>query len=306
MAFRKRASTVTTDAHLERARNMGYFLRPLVPYFSFDTYRGPSQLKEPSLDYEYLQGLVNKIREEIGISATAELKFSDLIQSFKDQQSVIIPTLWGKKSSHENALHIYLPESQTTWVYLNLDSNIHDFKFWMAHELAHVLTRELLERGEYDFSEDFAEGFAGALLFPATCATELYAKYSRAETQQERLDTLLEAANTHIISPISVYKELEKFTLHNSLPLKEIEDKLFHAVTTNFNKQHPNLSKHLLGEEEPDAETYFKVIGEVFKTDFFKQLECYLKDKEADETALVNILNVSPMDAKAYYEALVK
>jgi len=40
--------------------------------------------------------------------------------------------------------------------------NIHDFKFWMAHELGHCLSPSLT--GED--AEDFADGFVGALLFP--------------------------------------------------------------------------------------------------------------------------------------------
>ena len=306
IAFRKRAGTVTTDEHRTRAKNMGYFLRPLVSHFTFDPYKSPSQLKEPSLDYNYLQGLVIKIREEIGIEPSKVLNFNDLIQAFKDHQAMIIPTLWGKKSSHENALHIFLPESQTTWVYLNLDSNIHDFKFWMAHEFAHVLTLELLEQEKYDFAEDFADAFAGALLFPATCAAALYTKYSNAETAQERLKHLLKVANEHVISPVCVFKELEKFANHNNLPLMKIKDDKFHAITAEFNKGYPNLSTHILETEEPTADEYFSKVGEVFKSDFFTKLAEYLKEKKADDTALINILNVSPMDAKAYYEALVK
>jgi len=306
IAFRKRAGTVTTDEHRLRAKNMGYFLRPLVPYFTFDRYKSPSQLKEPSLEYDYLQGLVIKVREEIGIEPSEVLNFDSLIQTFKDHQAVIIPTLWGKKSSHENALHIFLPDSQTTWVYLNLDSNIHDFKFWMAHELAHVLTLELLEQNKHDFAEDFADAFAGALLFPATSAAALYTEYSNAETAQERLKCLLKVANEHVISPLSVFKELEKFASHNNLPLTKIKDETFHAVTTNFNNSYANLSSTILETEDPTADEYFTKVGEVFKSDFFTNLAKYLKEKEADETALINILNVSPMDAKAYYEALVK
>lgn len=55
-------------------------------------------------------------------------------------------------------LHIYLPDSMTTWIYLNLDTDAHDFKFWMAHELGHVFSPDL--RGEP--AEDFADAFAGA------------------------------------------------------------------------------------------------------------------------------------------------
>jgi hypothetical protein len=73
-----------------------------------------------------------------------------------------LPFDWGKKGRHENALHIFLPDFMTTWVYLNLDVTVHDYKFWMGHELDHGLAPELTG----DEAEDFADAFAGALLFP--------------------------------------------------------------------------------------------------------------------------------------------
>ena len=76
---------------------------------------------------------------------------------------MLIPVLWGARDRHENALHIYLPGSATTWVYLNLDSEVHDFKLWMAHELAHVLAPGL--RG------DLGEDFADSLPWPVRCST---------------------------------------------------------------------------------------------------------------------------------------
>lgn len=304
VAFRKRAGAKTTDRHLERAKNMGRFLEPLVELFDFDHYETPPQLKNPKVDYEYLQGFVKKLRKEIGIGETAKLKFEDLISTFKKHQAVIIPTLWGAKSKHENALHVYLPESHTTWVYLNLDSNVHDFKFWMAHELGHVLTIELLEGGELELAEDFADAFAGALLFPVTCAIEHFQAYKKAHTENGKIKLLMQAAEEYVISPLSVYKELEKFAVHNSLAFEELPQATLHTAVTRFNKRYPNLSDHLLETEEPTAEIYFKKVTEAFDTDFFDKLGQHIKASKAGANTISNILNVSPMDAKAYHDVL--
>ena len=304
VAFRKRAGGKTTDKHLERAKNMGRFLEPLVELFDFDHYETPPQLKTPKTDYDYLQGYVKKLREDIGVCETAELGFTDLISTFKKHQAVIIPTLWGAKSKHENALHVYLPKSHTTWVYLNLDSNVHDFKFWMAHELGHVLTIELLEKGELELAEDFADAFAGALLFPVTCAMEFFSSYTKANTDNGRIKLLMQAAEEHIISPISVYKELEKFAKHNSLAFAELPQNTLHGAVAKFNKKYPNLSDSLLTTKEPTAEHYFETVTEAFETDFFKKLGEHIKASDAGANTVSNILNVSPMDAKAYHEVL--
>jgi hypothetical protein len=118
---------------------MGRRLRHLVPYLPFDRFVRPPTLKQPSTDYHYLQDLAAQVRREIGVVDGKALDFHHLIKRFQHLQTVLVPVLWGHKEKHENALHIFLPDSTTTWVYLNLDVEVHDFKFWMAHELGHVL-----------------------------------------------------------------------------------------------------------------------------------------------------------------------
>ena len=168
IAFRKKASTKTHDGHISRAKDMGYQLSDVVQYLPYDLLIKPPTLKNPVNEYDYIQTVAEKIRSEIGVGPKEELTFAHLIKKFDELQAVLIPVMWGKKNNHENALHIYLPESMTTWIYLNLDVHAHDFKFWMAHELSHVLAPSLRENE----GEDFADSLAGALIFPKSIAEE--------------------------------------------------------------------------------------------------------------------------------------
>jgi len=77
----------------------------------------------------------------------------------------------AKEMGRAAALHIYLPDSQTTIVYLNLDTKLFDFKFWMLHELGHVKTRGLLDPAA---TEAFADSFAYAPLVPKAIAEAGY------------------------------------------------------------------------------------------------------------------------------------
>ncbi|MCZ3114980.1 hypothetical protein NYZ21_21315, partial [Acinetobacter baumannii] len=88
--------------------------------------------------------------------------------------------LWGEKQLHANALHIALPAERVTFVFVNLDTKLEDFKFWMAHELAHVYTPYMAGKEE---GEDFADAFAGALLFPQPCAIEAYGDAARSKRE---------------------------------------------------------------------------------------------------------------------------
>jgi hypothetical protein len=55
-----------------------------------------------------------------------------MIGKLNNFEVVLIPVFHGRREHHENAFHIFLPASKTTWIFLNLDSNLHDFKFWIA------------------------------------------------------------------------------------------------------------------------------------------------------------------------------
>jgi transcriptional regulator with XRE-family HTH domain/Zn-dependent peptidase ImmA (M78 family) len=303
VAFRKRGACLTTNEHVERAKDMGRFLRPLVPYLDVDPFIGPPSLKNPSCDYRYLQELAARIRRELNIAEIAAFDFTDLIGLFDNYQAVIIPTLWGKKTRHENAIHIHLPESQTTWIYLNLDVEIHDFKFWMAHELGHVLTIDLLRENKINEAEDFADAFAGALLFPEPLAKAALADYKKARTGQGRLKVLLKWAEAQMISPNSVYKEIEKFADATVEPFTQIDNHALHASIAIFHKKFPTLSEHLFDGRRPTADHFMRVIQEAFGTRAYSALSRYVQEKEPGAGAIATILGVNRMDASAYLEA---
>lgn len=303
IAFRKRASCRTTQAHFSNAQNMGQFLKQLVSYLSVDEFIGPASLKNPSCDYRYLQDLAAKIRRELNIAETALIDFKDLIQLFHKYQAVIIPTLWGHKTKHENALHIHLPESQTTWIYLNLDVEIHDFKFWMAHELGHVLTVDLLRDGKEQEAEDFADSFAGALLFPEPLARKAFAEYTKARNDQGRVKVLGKWAEENTISPFSVYMEIGKYAHAIGAPCDSVNDKVLHPFISGFNRNYKTLSDSLFDDRIPTADHFMRVAQENFDTEVYRVLSRYVKERDPGPGAIATILDVNPMDARAYLEA---
>lgn len=303
VAFRKRASCKTTEAHVARAQNMGHFLKPLVGYLSVDAFLGPRSLKSPSCDYRYLQELAARIRREADIAETAAFEIKSLIRLFQAYQAVIIPTLWGHKAKHENALHIHLPESRTTWIYLNLDVEIHDFKFWMAHELGHVLTVDLLREGKTEEAEDFADAFAGALLFPGDLAEEALPEYSNARSDRARVGVLEKWAKAHTISPNSVYKEIEKYAKETDGSFTAIEGKTLFTAISAFNSNYKTLSEALFDGIVPTADHFMRVAQETFDTEVYRVLGEYVKGKQAGSGVVAAILDVNPMDARAYLEA---
>lgn len=303
VAFRKRASCKTTDLDFERAKNMGVFLEQLVPYLDIDEFMAPGGLKNSSCEYGYIQSLVAKLRRELDIGEQESFDFTDLLELFQKHDAIIIPCLWGKKTKHENALHIHLPESKTTWIYLNLDVEVHDFKFWMAHEAGHILTIDLLEEGKLEEAENFADAFAGALLFPEPLAAKAYAEYAACERQIERLGILGEWANQHLISPYSVYKEMEKYAQSQGIEFKEVRGDVLHPYISTFNERFPDLSTHLFKGETPTANHFMREAQTTFETQIYKALGEYIEEKDPSVGVIATILGISPMDADAYKNA---
>ena len=299
VAFRKMKGTKTKDHHVEKAQGMGRFLKNLVPYLPFDLLEMPPVLKNPVNNYAYLQKVAQKVRQDVNVEPDATIDFQHLIRRFNELQTVLIPVLWGDKKRHENALHIFLPDSKTTWVYLNLDVNIHDFKFWMAHELGHSLTPEF--KGEE--AEDFADAFAGALLFPENKAESAYHEISLLTKSSAQINKLLELAKNEIISPYTIYYQLNAYAEHSGKPILELNQ--INGAITNFNKHYPKVSKLLFhADEEIKAVDFIHCIEENFDTSIFNVLRQYIKNHQKGAGIVQAILDMPLLDARSIYAEL--
>ncbi len=305
VAFRKMKGTKTKDHHIEKAQEIGRFLRQLAPLLPFDTLEMPPVLKNPLVDYDYLQKAAAKVREDINLAPTDTVDFKHLIRRFRDLQAVVVPVMWGSKQRHENALHIYLPDSQSTWVYLNLDTNVHDFKFWMAHELGHCLSPNL----EGDAAEDFADAFAGALLFPHALAEQAYTDIKRHRAPGARANRVLDLARDQIISPYTILAQANQYAEQIGKPKIEL-GQAFNGAVTNFNKGYYNVSESLLasaGRDEngkPSAKDYLATLEHVFDTPFFDLLRRYLKQQDKSPGYVQTVLDMTLLDARSLHAEL--
>ncbi len=305
VAFRKMRGTKTKDHHIEKAQETGRFLRHLVPYLPFDTFEMPPVLKSPSCDYEYLRTVTKKVREDINLGPVECVDFNHLIRRFSELQAVVVPVMWGAKQRHENAVHIHLPDSGSTWVYLNLDTNIHDFKFWMAHELGHCLSPSL----EGDEAEDFADAFAASLLYPHELAEQAYDVLIEKPSTAAKIYTLKQMAKQQVISPNTIFQQVNKYATHLNKPEIELGKSFFGAVT-KFNQQFLSLSEALFGRSEldehgkPSAHDYVEKAEGAFETPFFNLLRKYLKEHEKGPGYVQTVLDMPLLDARSIHAEL--
>jgi len=298
IAFRKKGGAKTTDVHILKAIVMGSLLKPLVPYLP-EMRSLRAQISSPSTQYDALQATAAEVRTRIGLGGQAVLSYEHLIDQFGSNGAVIAPVLWGEKQNHNNALHILLRQEQVTFIFLNLDTRLEDFKFWMAHELAHVYTPDLAgsEQGE-----DFADALAGALLFPKTLAEAAYAHAARQSTPAGEIRELQRYATAHSISLFSVFSEVNNYAKAQGLPSLRAKETGIHAVR---NSQRGKLVSEILFEPTPpEPAAYMAAAANVFRSTFFTALQRMIKSKGTGVGYVQQIMDIPMQDAAALHGEL--
>ncbi len=295
IAFRTKANVKTTDAHVLKARAMGTMLGPLLEFL--EPMSGlPRTMADTSTGYANLQANASEVRKTLGVGEAAVLQYEDLIGEFAANRAVLVPVMWGHLQSHRNALHILLPQTRTTFIFLNLDTHLEDFKFWMAHELAHVYTPQLAGADE---GEDFADAFAGALLFPQALAEQAYAKGMRAG-RQGVVSVLDEFAQAHSISLNTVFSQISLFVRHAGLPSLPCDEKEVHAA--RMMTRGALVSQTLFQPMPASPERYTAAAKNVFRSQFFEALRRMIKSKNTGAGYIQQVMDIPMQDALALHE----
>lgn len=303
VSFRRKAARKTRDSDLDRAREIGEILKRLVKYLPENHLTQAPILKEPRCDYDYVQKVATDIRATLGQQGKTNLEFTDLIGAFNNLQSVIVPTLWGERQHHGNALNIHLPDSATTWVFLNLDSNGIDFKFWMAHELGHALAPSLTE----DAGEDFADAFAQALLYPDAAAARFRSILLPMPDVARRVVAMRDEAARYIISPYTIRRAIIAHeTARGMQPVDMGAEGAFMGSVKNFSKGYKTITQTLFGTGTPEPAQYAASGRKNFGSPFFDALAGFCRAEAGGEHLIHQVLGLPLADAKALSRELAK
>jgi len=295
VVFRKKAGAKTKDHHFSQAREKGLLLGRLAKHIT-NTAQLRSNIAKPMTEYDALQSIASEVRSRIKLSDTSVLKYSHIIKEFKRNGSILVPVLWGKLQNHANALHILLPKKDLTFVFLNLDTKPEDFKFWMAHELAHVYTPELSGSNK---GEDFADAFAGALLFPKPCAELVYREVQTLGSGDE-IAILSKYAKEYHISIFSVFEEVNKFANALGVALLSTKSLDIHKIRS---RNKVLMSELLFKPSPPEAMEYISLCEKEFDSTFFDALRQMIGDG-VEAPYIQQVLGVSKLDSIAIHQEL--
>lgn len=299
VAFRRKGQQVTKDFDEERALDQGFALERLAPLLGDSAFK-PREFNNPTTQYEHVEELAELVRKELCTADQACVKWEQLISWFSAQGAVLVPVFWGERENHGNALHIYLPTSGHTFVYINLDSEELDFKFWLAHEMAHMLTPSLVGKEE---GEDFADAFSGSLLFPQRQAAAAYRECLSATKPYQVIDTLVKYASSSGVSLNTVYMQCKRLAEAKGAAALMIDSTKLHQRRRILDQKVGRIRRHFF-DDAPSATTYVQVCEKEFKTPFFKVLRSYLAQSSEGAAYIRRVLHCSMKDAVALHDGL--
>ena len=182
-------------------------------------------------------------------------------------------------------MFIHISEHPISFVYANLEKVVTDFKFWLLHELAHVMTPSL--KGQQ--AEAFADNLAAAILFPIDSAKKTYHELIKIKNKGFVVNRIKDIASKLLISPYTIIKEMKKYAKDSSLLFIEIE---MGGAITNFNKEVGLVSEIIFDKKNPDAEKYIEKCKELFMSDFFTSLSDYLNDKKKEAGIVQRLMDL--------------
>lgn len=300
IAYRKHGNAKVKAEDEERAKGLGRAASLLVPYLPFHRLSAPARLIAPRNEAAYIEEAARETRASMGCCGK-QLQFEDIIGLFRELKAVLVPVLWGEKDSLDNALHVYLPDSQTTIIYLNLDTKFFDFKFWMLHELGHAKTFGLLEGAE---AEKFSDAFASAILVPEDIAHEEYEKLTAIPDMGSRILRVLAVARELVISPITIAMRID--SIARSRGGEDLVGRAIFGAAANFNKEYGLVSSSIFSSDTPNAIDLIRASEEIFKSPFYAALRAYTAEHGESEGIVAASLGIGPADAKAILGDLVQ
>ena len=298
VSFRLKANKKLKNEDMATGRTIGKALEKLIKYFDIETLQTAPTLINPKNDYEYIVDVAIELRNQIN-PKNDKIVIQEIINIYKIYKATLIPVLWGEKQTHENAFHILLPETMTSWVYINIDTYKYDFKFWLLHELAHILTPNVNDNFD---AELFADNLAGEILCPRKQTEKYYEKIFAHNNIQAREYELLQISEELEVSPYTIYKRINKYAHHNNLEVLNWGEQIGKIIN---NSRSVTIATELFGDGNVSIEKYIEICEKYFKTNIFSVLIEALEENDLNAEYFKTIFNISILEAKSIRDYLI-
>lgn len=302
VAYRTRRNREVSGPAADAAQELALNFRHLQSYLPARAKLGIAKDLEPKATDGHVRMVAADMRSRLGLSEMDIVDETHLLSLFRHFGTILVPVFWGlDKQNHENALSVYLPESETSIVIFNIGCKVDDYLYWLAHEFGHCLSLHALQGKD---GETYAEQFAQQFLFPveaaAVCSTEIGKLTGLAAFK------VVEAwAKKYGISPVTVLRGVDRHRATREQGASKLEDQNFWTRYGARQKSVGSMVDSLLGTESPTAELIIKIAGERYGSPAYDALATLQKrDGGRLPTVIQSTLMVSFADAMALSFAL--
>jgi hypothetical protein len=155
-----------------------------------------------------------------------------------------------------------------------------------------------------DEAEKFANSFAAEFLFPINITEDFHNEIEDLSDEEKKIK-LFSKANELLISPYTIYKQVNKLRISKNLMPFDIPEIV--NSFKNFLPESHNISVvyNLLKTQSPSAEQYLKLIEKKFNSNFVAALFNYYQDKKYSIGFIRNIFHISLQDAQNIFDVIV-
>ena len=195
----------------------------------------------------------------------------------------------GRCEEFCNALEITDNNTKITFLFINLNSRTEDFKFWLLHEIFHIL-------GFKD--ESSADFLAGEVLFSKSNALQLLENINGKDNTSQAKQIITYAKQLGI-STYTIHKTLASIIKKTASNVNLVPYNKIAIINNNASVD------YYLGEDEITAKEYFRKCKIEFNSNFFEYVAEYIKDNQDTTPHFVRkLLNIAMEDAVEIFKAL--
>jgi transcriptional regulator with XRE-family HTH domain len=261
--------------------------------------RLPEHRADPTT--EQARAMAMKFRADIGLNAHDDVVMGHRLLSWLSERGVcLVPVFWGDKEQPLNAMYVRFPASDVHWMYVNLDASIIDIRFWLLHELAHMIRRRPHDADAME--EEFADAFAAQTLFPIEQAIDFLEILHRLDTH-EQVSTIRALANARAISTVTVYRQMNAALASRGEAVLAL-DGIIYPGARKHAREVPTWSDLLFGGQIPTAMQFISTCTKVLGTPVFDIAAREILENNRGHGFAERVFQANGIDAMSLYDGL--
>lgn len=245
--------------------------------------------------------VATSFRHELGLHDDDEVIPAHRLLSWIATHGIcLVPVLWGAKEQPLQAMYVRMPDSEIHWLYASLDATVVDIRFWLLHEIAHIIRRH--PHDAEGSEEMFADTFAAEVLFPMKQATD-FLHIREAKDPNTQMDILWRLAAARGISPVTMYRQVNHALERAQQPRLEL-DALVYPRALSQSKQTPTWADALFGGQPPTGRHFVDVCSERLHTPVFRLAAREIVENNRGYGFVERVFQCSASDAMALHAVL--